>query len=188
MNTVLEREEINDVVVEVLPDYDPIDPREWDNLGHMICWHDKYMLGDTKPEFNYKDYDSAQDLFNAIKEVAEVVLPLYLYDHSGISMSVGSFVGRAPHAEWDSGMVGYIYATKEEIDAEGIDREKVDPEGILRNEVEIYDRYLRGEAYGYRTYKNVKCECCGTVNREDLDSCWGYESVAEAMKAGKETL
>lgn len=40
------------------------------------------------------------------------VLPLYLYDHSGISMSTGSFVGRAQHAEWDSGQVGYIYMDK----------------------------------------------------------------------------
>ncbi len=21
-------------------------PREWDNLGHMICWHRNYNLGD----------------------------------------------------------------------------------------------------------------------------------------------
>lgn len=41
------------------------------------------------------------------------ILPLYLYDHSGISMSTGSFIGRAPHAEWDSGCVGFIYLEKE---------------------------------------------------------------------------
>ena len=41
------------------------------------------------------------------------VLPLYLYDHSGLAMSCGSFVGRAQHAEWDSGQVGYIYMDKE---------------------------------------------------------------------------
>lgn len=188
MSNVLEREEINDIVIEVLPDYDPMNPREWDNLGHMICWSKKHNLGDTNNEFNPKDYDSAEELFKAIKEKAEVVLPLYLYDHTGISMSVGSFVGRAPHASWDSGLVGYIYATKEEIDAEGIDREKVDPEDILRTEVEIYDRYIRGEAYGYRTYKNVKCDCCGHVEQQDLDSCWGYDSIEEAMKAGKESV
>lgn len=41
------------------------------------------------------------------------IQPLYLYDHSGISMSTSSFVGRARHAEWDSGQVGYIYLDKE---------------------------------------------------------------------------
>jgi hypothetical protein len=188
MKDILEKEEINDTVIEVLPDYDPINPREWDNIGHMICWHKKYALGDTKLDFNYKDYDSAEDLFNDIKKVAEVVLPLYLYDHSGISMSVGSFVGKAPHAEWDSGLVGYIYATKEDIDAAGIGRESTDPEDILRKEVEVYDRYLRGESYGFRAYKNVMCDHCGHVEQQDIDSCWGYNSIEEAMKAGREVL
>lgn len=41
------------------------------------------------------------------------ILPLYLYDHGGITMSTGSFVGRAPHADWDSGQVGFIYLDKE---------------------------------------------------------------------------
>jgi len=41
------------------------------------------------------------------------ILPLYLYDHSGITMSTGSFVGRAPNADWDSGQVGFIYMDKE---------------------------------------------------------------------------
>lgn len=41
------------------------------------------------------------------------ILPLFLYDHSGLAMSTGSFVGRAHHAEWDSGQVGYIYMTKD---------------------------------------------------------------------------
>ena len=37
-----------------------------------------------------------------------VILPLYLFDHSGISISTGSF-----HDPWDSGQVGFIYASKE---------------------------------------------------------------------------
>lgn len=51
------------------------------------------------------------DLLDASNKVA--ILPLFLYDHSGVSMSTGSFVGRVPHAEWDSGQVGYIYMSKE---------------------------------------------------------------------------
>ena len=37
-----------------------------------------------------------------------------LYDHSGLAMSTESFSGRAPHAEWDSGQVGWIYVSKED--------------------------------------------------------------------------
>ncbi len=52
-----------------------------------------------------------EQLVNSSKKIA--ILPLYLYDHSGISMSTGSFLGRAVHAEWDSGQVGYIYMDKD---------------------------------------------------------------------------
>lgn len=52
------------------------------------------------------------DLY-AIIEPHVVMLQLYLYDHSGISISSSSFVGRAHHADWDSGPVGFIYCTKE---------------------------------------------------------------------------
>jgi len=36
----------------ILRDSDPINPREWDNVGSMICWHSRYNLGDTH---NYTD-------------------------------------------------------------------------------------------------------------------------------------
>lgn len=41
------------------------------------------------------------------------VMPLHFYEHSGCSISTSSFVGRAHHAQWDSGQVGYIYLDKE---------------------------------------------------------------------------
>jgi len=37
-----------------------------------------------------------------------IMLPLYLYDHSGITMSTGKF-----SCPWDSGQVGWIYCTIE---------------------------------------------------------------------------
>ena len=178
--------EIDDITIEICQDYDPENPREWENLGTMICWHKQYNLGDSNTDYSLNDYNSAEELFDAIKKDSLVVLPLYLYDHSGISMSVGSFVGRAPHAEWDSGMVGYIYATKEAIKAEGVDIATA--EEILRKEVEIYDKYLQGDFYGYTAYKNTKCDCCGHTSKEVIDSCWGYGSVEEAMNAGKDAI
>lgn len=97
------------------------------------------------------------------------ILPLYLYDHSMISISTGSFIGRAVHAEWDSGQVGWIYATKEDVIKEyGSDgltpenREKV--ETLMSGEVEYYDHYLRGDCYGFELYKDGVEE----------DSCWGF--------------
>lgn len=98
-----------------------------------------------------------------------LMLPLYLYDHSGLAMSTESFSGRAPHAEWDSGQVGWIYVSKEdalkEFDADkmtGAIRQKAD--ALMRSEVAAYDSYLHGECYGFELYKNGELS----------DSCWGF--------------
>lgn len=98
-----------------------------------------------------------------------IMLPLYLYDHSGLAMSTESFVGKAVHAEWDSGQVGWIYVSKEDALKEfGGDRMtgavKKKAENLMRGEVEVYDAYLRGECYGFELYKNGELE----------DSCWGF--------------
>ena len=111
-------------------------------------------------------------------EKEHIVLPLYLYDHSALAMSTDSFIGRAVHAEWDSGQVGWIYVSKADIRAEyQVDRitpsVRAQAENRLKDEVRIYDAYLRGECYGYELYKNG----------ELTDSCWGFiGSFDEATK------
>ena len=153
--------------INIHPDDHPLNPREdWEPLGTMICWHRRYNLGDENP------FDSSDEFFEFIKDnPGIVVLPLYLYDHSGISMSTGSFVGRAHHAEWDSGQVGFIYATREDMQKwfgwkyiTKARREAV--EKYLDGEVESYDQYLRGEVYGYTIEDPTG---------DELDeSCWGF--------------
>ena len=94
-----------------------------------------------------------------------VCLPLYLYDHSGISMSTGQF-----SCPWDSGQVGFIFISKEkalkEYGGKRVTkklREKV--KTYLQGEVETYDSYLTGECYGYQIFDK---------NGEEIDACWGY--------------
>src|SRR5271157_3909336 len=102
--------------IEIVPDNNPMDPRkEWDNLGTMICVHKRYYLGD-KHSYNHKDY-SSWDEFIAAVEKAEgpiVWLPLYLYDHSGITINTTGFSGQ-DSARWDWGQLGFIYATKAKL-------------------------------------------------------------------------
>jgi hypothetical protein len=89
-----------------------------------------------------------------------VILPLYLYDHSGISISTGSFGD-----PWDSGQVGYIYCTPETIKRE---YGEINPQnlttakGCLEAEVELYDQYLRGDVWFMQLYEEDNCiESCG---------------------------
>lgn len=159
------------IIVKVVQDTDPGSPREWDNLGVMACWHRRYNLGDVQPKQDPQEWLAA----NAPK--GSIVLPLYLFDHSGISMSTGSFGD-----PWDSGQVGYIVATPEAIRKNFMKKRitakmRAQVEEILKSEVKIYDDFLTGNVWGY-TIESIKdCESCGskTHGDEDVDdSCWGF--------------
>jgi len=138
---------------------DDYNPRtEQDNLTKMVCFHKRYDLGDEH-EYNQNDYDSWEELKESIEENEDVLLikPLYLYDHSGLTVSTKPF-----SCPWDSGQIGWVYITQEQADLMGTSKE--DFERILLNEVEEYDKFLRGEVYGYII----------TENGEEVDSCGGF--------------
>ena len=110
-------------------------------------------------------------------------MPLYMLDHSGISMSTNDY-----NDMWDSGCVGVIYATREEIldcytGWDGMKRlpmkkrltKKMLEEAreSLIQEVKTYAEYLEGNVYGYILYNKSKCD----HNEEHLeheDSCFGF--------------
>lgn len=134
-------------------------PRDWDNLGTMVCWHSRYDLGDEQPTATPSEY------LESLPK-GTVTLPLYLYDHGGITMSTSPF-----SCPWDSGQVGFIYATPEDIAKNGADLELTVE--ILKGEVKTYDQYLRGEVYGYVIESGETCDH-GDTHWERVDSCWGY--------------
>jgi hypothetical protein len=92
-----------------------------------------------------------------------VILPLYLMDHSGISISTGSF-----GCPWDSGQVGYIFCDNETIEKDfNGDRELA--HGALHGEVAVYDDYLTGNVYGF-----IVEESDDGDEWKEIDSCWGF--------------
>ena len=165
----------NNRIFRMFQDEYPESPREWDNLGTMACFHRRYTLGDKDIPFSSDDFNGWNEMEEYILKSldAAVVLPLYLYDHSGITMNTTGFSCR-----WDSGQVGFIYITKDKIMKEyGVKRirrqlkEKV--EKMLVNEVEVYDQYLTGDVYGFRIVKINKCDQ-GHEHEEFEDSCSGF--------------
>ena len=94
-----------------------------------------------------------------------VILPLYLHDHSGITMSTGPF-----SCPFDSGQVGYIVCDNETIHRDfNSDMELA--EKSLEAEVALYDQYLSGDVYGFIVEEKV-CDDCDTW--KEIDSCWGF--------------
>jgi hypothetical protein len=150
-------------VLEIYQDDCPESPREfWDNLGTMVCWHRRYNLGDKQA-----DPEEAAEMVKGA-----VCLPLYLYDHSGITMRCAPF-----SCPWDSGQVGWIFVSKERIRQEFGKCGKSEIEKakeILRGEVETYDLYLTGDVYFFRLVKPATCATCGHTEPEVLDSCGGF--------------
>jgi len=176
------------LTAHIYQDDDPESPREWSNVGTMVCWHRGYNLGDEQPSVDPRTYllrllcdadpdagerlDDADmpDILEAL-EPAYVVLPLYLYDHSGITMRTSAF-----SCPWDSGQVGFIYVSI--LDA-GREWSSLEGEALreraseyLRWEVETYDQYLTGDVYG------VVVE---DADGEHLDSCWGFHGWDYAL-------
>lgn len=244
----LAEKEINGKLVRLRIEYDDSslnNPRDWDNFGTMVCWHNRYDLGDnhnfydngdflrilveenihklgyrieelkgrhfenytvekningeyvivdgddvlfgmyfeTKEEAeeeienlkdNYfnelfeNDYFSDDELLELIEEFC-VILPLYLYDHSGITISTSEF-----SCSWDSQQVGWIYVSHDDIVKNFglLDIEKA--KKALINEVEVYDEYIRGEVYGFILEEMKKCECCGKEEWIEIESCYGF--------------
>lgn len=154
--------------------YDECDnPREWDNLGVMVTWHGRYTLGDEQPRLEPADW--AADLKR--KHPRAVILQLFLYDHSGITISTEPF-----SCSWDSGQIGYIYTTLERARDLGHDWKRLTKarrealKDMLRGEVKTYDQYIRGDIYRF------------TIENEDgeiLDSCGGFYDREECEQEAK---
>jgi hypothetical protein len=178
-------------------------PREDSNLGVMFCEYPRYTLGDEDAP-DPRGHEVECDCFDASDEPdpecakcegtgtrelsivdylkaehgARVILPLFVYEHSGITMSAGQrldtgadnfrstgrFVGDS--AGWDTSSVGVIFDTAEtrkECCLEDWDDERIAE--ALKSEVELYAAYLEGHVYGY---------VISADDDDNLDSCWGF--------------
>ena len=158
--------------VNIYPDSDPINPRTemyGDNFTKMYCKHRRHDLGDDLG-LDTSDCNNWQEVKQAlIAEHGEMAIiePISLFDHSGISISIGVKSG------WDCGRVGFVFVTKEQVRKEyGVKRitkaTLAKAQALLRSEVKEYDNYLTGEVY------IVSCQ-----DREEfeIDSCYanGYD-------------
>ena len=153
--------------LEIFEDLNPTDPREFDNLGTMVCFHNRYNLGDTTV-FESSDFSSWEELESYLykREKALVLIPVFMYDHSGLSVNTTGF-----SCPWDSGQIGYIYTSKERIRNEysckRISKKlKEQVKEMLVSEVDSYNQYLSGDVYRFNvTHKETQ---------EELDSCCGF--------------
>jgi hypothetical protein len=146
--------------------------------------HDLYSekhdmkYGGLKGNIDFKELEQV-----LIKEQnAVIILPLELYDHSGITMKV--FTGSRT-CRFDSSIVGYTYVTKEQVIKEygKLNKKNLEKaEKLLRTEIETYDNYLTGQVYGFQITDNEE---------NDIESCYGfygYDSIKGMITECKKTI
>lgn len=208
-----------------------LNPREDDGgVGIMWCKHPDYTLGDSSKrggeyaaidEFLRQSPDESPEAITKHlmrHHGATVVKPLYLYDHSGLSMSAGTNLvpiasGRneivraesrrafiMDYGGWDTSIVGFIYDTEERRNATGISKESV--EEAIDGEVKVYDQYLRGEVYYYSVERKVTVHQKSTIHVgskvivrestseewETVESCGGFIGYKWVLQEGKSML
>ena len=151
----------------VAVEYDPYpeSPREWDNVGTVVLV--------DRCRYSFGDKTAGQDeLARIARDPNNICLPIYIYDHSGITINTTGF-----SCPWDSGQVGLIYCTKERARSEWGRVYRQQALACLRGEIETLDQYLTGQVYGY---------VVRDPQGEELDSCWGfYGDSADCMAEGE---
>ena len=188
---------VDGLTVIIRQDESDESPREWDNIATMVHWHRNYDLCDRRvsgPRSFLLELMQEREWREHHKEVPDEIpdknigdyiekyywiLPLFLYDHSGLSIRVRNF-----DCSFDSGQVGFIYIDKDderllEVDEDGETREET-ARRIMKQEVKTYDQYLTGDVYWY---------CIENKEGNVLDSCgdiYGFDNCKEeATKAAK---
>ena len=165
MKKVLKFKEFG-VKVIITQDFDFDNPREWAEGTKMIVFHNE-VRGD-KHDYDFNHYEGWDEMEADIlrKEKPAVILPLYLYNHSGLSISTEPFSCR-----WDSGQIGFILMDKKTA-AANVSQKIVTAKGRenaikrLIDEVKIYDQYLNNDVYHFKV-KDLK-------TKDEVNSCGGF--------------
>ncbi len=158
----------------VSADPDPVNPRaEFEQLGTLVCWHRRYALGDKY------DWSSPEEFEAAMEECRHVRLPVFMYDHSGITIATAPF-----SCSWDSGQIGWIFVewTKLRAAFPKLRRHAdLETEGkrVLRAEIAELDQYLTGDVW---------CARIETPDGDVRDSCCGFFGGGYAIEEGRRML
>jgi len=156
--------------IRIVHDEDAENPRSDDNIGTIVTWCRRHIIGDEQPK---NDKDEWLKDFQKEHGSAAIILPVYIYDHSGFTINTTGFSCR-----WDSGQIGWIYAThaklREEMGWKLLTKKRIETATQnLVSEIAEYDNYLTGNCYGYVIEKNVT-PTAEEPTYEEVEACWGF--------------
>jgi hypothetical protein len=177
MSEALEQLDYKNHKIEIHSDISSENPiKSWDVLGEFICWHQRYDLG------NSSRFKTPQEVVEYAKRTNSLLYPLYMYDHSGISLSLSN--SSYPYNDrWDSGQVGYVLVDRSKALREFGKKKfstqlKKRVEQVIAAEIETYNQFLAGDVYGYVISKDG----------EEIDSCWGFYGLEFCLSEAKASV
>lgn len=179
---------VGNATIHIVQDPDPLNPRtDWDNPWEWYSNHRRYSfdhrdgkrlkIDDIFTDDSDEEHEG-ETIYEAILRQNPDFLdaqPIYLFDHSGLSVSLGSF-----NDPWDSGVGAIAVITRKKAeeywpDLKG-DDEKLKKRAYeaLEDEVETFDKYLRGDVYGYMIHSDDG----------EGESCFGFYDIKDALEEG----
>jgi hypothetical protein len=142
-------------------------PRQYgDNSTVIVAFHKRYRF-DNEAGLNHGDFTGWSEMQQHIVSECDAVIvkPLYLYDHSGLSLSTAPFDCR-----WDSGQIGFIYMTRATADKDfGGDLTRAG--AALDAEAGVYGQYVSGDVHDVLAYDED-----GNLV-ESLTGIYGYDAA-----------
>ena len=164
---VYAKDKNNDLyLVRIIGDDCTENPREWDNICTIVSAAGRdWNIADKG--FSFKTHEECMKILG---KPDTYFLPIYMYDHSGQTISLSSFGD-----PWDSGVCGFIFVTKEQMKKAGYDVSDEETwhkeaEKIMDKEIEVYDYYIKGECYAVRTDKLIKVRHINEDTGEQWDT------------------
>lgn len=180
---------------------------EYDHLGAILHTHPRYDLGvrvsgeheaevymlaeancdsycqccgervySDGSEWVHEDEDSAC-WEKRVDLSAVVVLPVFAYEHGGITLSTSEFSD-----PWDSGQVGVIFVPVEKVirnlgKGTGYREARFWGARVLGAEIREFDQFLQGDVWGYRiTYKG------DAKKSPEQETLWGVYGLNNCRK------
>jgi hypothetical protein len=142
-------------------------PRDWDNLGEILCRNNRYMSNELRLDSKYDDIfanGTMEDIERLLDKLGYFHERISVYDHSGVSIYLGK-----PCCRFDSCYIGLYVVSKERVKKE-YDKKRISRKlqnkvkEIMKGEIDTFSNWLDGNVFSYTLSKNG----------EEIDSCGGF--------------
>lgn len=212
--TLIKDGRLPDVKIEPVPDSNLVNVCAATRTTSVFCeaTEDNEVLLEGVNLNHISLLDELSDMLsiNACTELLKdmlFVLPVWVYEHSGMTVSCGK--REYPYNDrFDSGLLGYAYCLKSDIEESWPEETKKDPdawktlaETAITADIKTLDQYLNNDIYWYELKSRPIGDTKSVTTKddwEDIDSCGGFygtdilesglcEAVAYGLKEAIDT-